>query len=62
MAAGRGGAIVNIGSEMSVKGMETLTAYCASKWGLIGLTKALACELAPKVRVNAVCPGRPRRR
>ena len=57
MAAGRGGAIVNIGSEMSVQGMETLTAYCASKWGLIGLTKALACELAPKVRVNAVCPG-----
>jgi len=57
MAEGRGGAIVNIGSEMSVKGMETLSAYCASKWGLIGLTKALACELAPKVRVNAVCPG-----
>jgi NAD(P)-dependent dehydrogenase (short-subunit alcohol dehydrogenase family) len=57
MAEGRGGAIVNIGSEMSVQGMETLTAYCASKWGLIGLTKAMACELAPKVRVNAVCPG-----
>ena len=57
MAAGRGGTIVNIGSEMSVQGMETLTAYCASKWGLIGLTKAMACELAPKVRVSAVCPG-----
>jgi NAD(P)-dependent dehydrogenase (short-subunit alcohol dehydrogenase family) len=57
MLAGRGGTIVNIGSEMSMQGMETLTAYCAAKHGLIGLTKALACELAPTVRVNAVCPG-----
>jgi NAD(P)-dependent dehydrogenase (short-subunit alcohol dehydrogenase family) len=57
MVEGRGGTIVNIGSEMSMQGMETLTAYCAAKHGLIGLTKALACELAPKVRVNVVCPG-----
>jgi len=32
-------------------------AYSASKWAVIGLTKSLAAELAPGVRVNAVCPG-----
>jgi NAD(P)-dependent dehydrogenase (short-subunit alcohol dehydrogenase family) len=57
MLANRGGTIVNIGSEMSVQGMETLSAYCAAKHGIIGLTRALAAELAPTVRVNAVCPG-----
>jgi len=57
MLENRGGVIINIGSEMSVQGMETLSAYCAAKWGIIGLTKALACELAPTVRVNAMCPG-----
>jgi NAD(P)-dependent dehydrogenase (short-subunit alcohol dehydrogenase family) len=57
MLANGGGAIVNIGSEMSVQGMQTLSAYCAAKHGIIGLTKALAAELAPTVRVNAVCPG-----
>jgi NAD(P)-dependent dehydrogenase (short-subunit alcohol dehydrogenase family) len=57
MLAGRGGTIVNIGSEFSVRGMAMLVAYCATKAGLIGLTKALAAELAPRVRVNAVCPG-----
>lgn len=57
MLANGGGTIVNIGSEMSVQGMQTLTAYCAAKHGIIGLTKALAAELAPTVRVNAVCPG-----
>jgi NAD(P)-dependent dehydrogenase (short-subunit alcohol dehydrogenase family) len=31
--------------------------YCASKFGVIGLTKALAAELAPTVKVNVVCPG-----
>lgn len=57
MAAGRGGSIVNIGSELALIGMGQYSAYCASKFAVIGLTKALAAELAPKVRVNVLCPG-----
>lgn len=52
-----GGSIVNLGSELSFLGMEMCVAYCAAKAGVIGLTKALAVELAPTVRVNVVCPG-----
>jgi NAD(P)-dependent dehydrogenase (short-subunit alcohol dehydrogenase family) len=52
-----GGSIVNVGSELSQVGMAMFVAYCASKAGVIGLTKALAAELAPTIRVNAVCPG-----
>lgn len=55
--SGRSGAIVNLGSELSVLGMGMFVAYCATKAGLIGMTKALAAELAPLVRVNIVCPG-----
>ena len=55
--AGVTGDIVTIGSELSVIGMAAYTAYCASKAGVLGLTRALAAELAPGVRVNAVCPG-----
>lgn len=57
MAAEDGGTIVNIGSELSVMGLAKMAAYCASKAGVLGLTRALAMELAPKVRVNAICPG-----
>jgi NAD(P)-dependent dehydrogenase (short-subunit alcohol dehydrogenase family) len=52
-----GGAIINIGSELSHIGMALSSHYCASKAGVLGLTKALAVELAPKIRVNVVCPG-----
>lgn len=57
MMAGSGGTIINVGSELSVMGMAGYVAYCASKAGVIGLTRALAAELAPKVTVNAICPG-----
>ncbi len=52
-----GGAIVNVASESSFLGEPMYVAYCASKGGILTLTKALAAELAPTVRVNAVCPG-----
>jgi NAD(P)-dependent dehydrogenase (short-subunit alcohol dehydrogenase family) len=52
-----GGAIVNVASESSFLGEPMYVAYCASKGGVLTLTKALAAELAPSVRVNAVCPG-----
>lgn len=51
------GAIVFMSSEWGVTGWPGASAYAASKAGLIGLTKALARELAPDVRVNAVAPG-----
>jgi NAD(P)-dependent dehydrogenase (short-subunit alcohol dehydrogenase family) len=51
------GSIVFVSSEWGITGWPLATAYAASKAGLIGLTKALALELAPHVRVNAVAPG-----
>ena len=52
-----GGAIVNISSEPALTGSETMPHYCAAKGAIVGLTKALALELAPQVRVNSVAPG-----
>ena len=52
------GRIVNIGSNFSFVGRANLSAYVASKTGIIGLTRALAVETAPHgINVNAVCPG-----
>ena len=52
------GRIVNMGSNCSKVGYPRMAAYCASKFGLIGFTQALAMELAPAgITVNAVCPG-----
>jgi NAD(P)-dependent dehydrogenase (short-subunit alcohol dehydrogenase family) len=54
----RSGSIINIGSTLSVVGLAERTPYCASKFGVLGLTRALALELAPfGVRCNALCPG-----
>ncbi len=58
LAAGHGGAIVNVGSVNSFLGFATGAAYCTSKHGLIGLTTSVSAELASQgVRVNLVCPG-----
>ena len=57
MRSSGGGAIVNVASDLASFGVAGLAAYCASKAGVAGLTRALAVELAPAVRVNAVCPG-----
>lgn len=51
------GSIVNLGSEASSIGMPGYVAYCASKAGVLGMTRSLAAELAPHIRVNALCPG-----
>jgi NAD(P)-dependent dehydrogenase (short-subunit alcohol dehydrogenase family) len=54
---GRGGAIVNVSSQMGHVGAVKRTVYCGSKHALEGLTKAMAVELAPeRIRVNSVCP------
>ena len=51
------GRIVNIGSDASKLGCGMIVSYCAAKFGVVGLTKALAAELAPhQVTVNCVCP------
>jgi NAD(P)-dependent dehydrogenase (short-subunit alcohol dehydrogenase family) len=57
MLAHGGGSIVNILSTSAFQGARNISAYVAAKHGLLGLTRAMAIELAPLIRVNAVCPG-----
>lgn len=53
-----GGSIVNVASDAGLVGLPDHSVYCASKGGLVLMTKAMALDLAPQgVRVNAVCPG-----
>ena len=56
IAAGHG-PIVNISSGSARFGIRALTAYCVAKGGLEALTRAMAQELAPKIRVNAIALG-----
>lgn len=52
------GAVVNVASCASYIGEAYAAAYCASKWGLVGMTKAMAMEFQKKpIRINAVAPG-----
>ena len=58
MLAANWGRIVNVASTAGLRGYAYCTAYCAAKHGLIGLTRALALEVAKAgITVNAVCPG-----
>ena len=51
------GNIINMASDAGLMGNPNSSIYCASKGGVVNMTRALALELAPQVRVNCVCPG-----
>ena len=57
LMAGRRASIVNVASALGLVGETNLAAYCASKGGVVVLTKSAALELGPDIRVNAICPG-----
>ena len=52
-----GGSIVNIASDAGVSGNYGCPVYCASKGAVVALTRALALDLAPAIRVNCICPA-----
>lgn len=57
ITANKGGSIIHMSSQMGHVGGARRSLYCASKWGVEGLNKAMALDLAPhKIRVNTVCP------
>lgn len=51
------GAVVNVSSVHAIATSQKIAAYAASKGGMLALTRAIALELAPQIRVNAVLPG-----
>jgi len=52
-----GGNIVNIASDAGLMGVPGITVYCGTKGGVVNMSRAMALELAPDVRINCVCPG-----
>ena len=52
-----GGSILNVSSTVGLRAMRGAVAYCASKGGVVNLTRAMALDLAGKVRVNCICPA-----
>ena len=56
VARGRG-CVINIASDLGYLGRALFAPYCAAKAGVIGLTRSLAREFAPAIRVNAIAPG-----
>lgn len=57
MLASNGGVIINMGSTNGLAGYHYYADYNATKAGVIELSRSMALELAPTIRVNAVCPG-----
>jgi len=58
VAAGRAGSVINLTSGAAYRGSPRGTHYCASKGGILSLTRQMALELAPhRIRVNAIAPG-----
>ena len=57
MVARGQGVVINIASDLGILGRTEFAAYCAAKAGVIGLTRSLAREFAPAIRVNAIAPG-----
>nr|WP_294807260.1 SDR family oxidoreductase [uncultured Nitrososphaera sp.] len=51
------GTIINVSSGAGKTGFENLSAYCASKFGMMGLTESLSWEVQDKIRIMAICPG-----
>lgn len=57
VAQGRGGRVINIASELAYLGRENCSLYCASKGGVLSMTRSWAREFAPRILVNAIAPG-----
>jgi 3-oxoacyl-[acyl-carrier protein] reductase len=57
MAAQKSGRVINIASELAYLGRENFSVYCASKGGVIAMTRSWAREFAPHILVNAIAPG-----